>query len=132
MTRKHCTTTDPFVTLEAQWLAAVASDDRATERVNRCIASIPEREDWTQRPQYSDYGVEAAEHELDAACDRLNTAEHTIVRTPATDSSGLAIKFKVLRRWAGMFDNDPEALDWILEAIGDDFARLANNPAIAA
>lgn len=131
MTREH-TTTSPFVALEAQWLAASASADRALERVDECIASVPEALDWTRKPQMVKYGIRAAEFEAEAAVDRLNAAEHAIIGTPANGPSDLAVKFKVLRLWAGMFGDDPGALDWILDAIAEDFERLTVNPAIAA
>ena len=134
MARKHHTTTSPFVALEAQWLAAIASNERAGERIDQRIASMPEAlgEHWTQEPQYSDYGIGPAELEAETTCARVNDAEHAIIGEPAIGASDLAVKFKVLRLWAGMFGDDPGALDWILDAIGDDFARLAVNPAIAA
>ncbi len=134
MTHKHSITASPFIALKARWSAAVTRADRVTERIDQHIASMPEalRENWSQRPQYSDYGVEAAEHELDAATDRLNAAEHAIIGTPATSPSDIAVKLLVARQWARLIDDDPEALDWIFDTIADDFARLADEPAIAA
>ena len=90
------------------------------------------RANWTQNPQYLDYGIQAAELEAEAAVDRVNAAEHAIIGAPANGPSDLAVKFDVLRQWASMFGDDPGALDWILDAIGDDFARLTAGPAIAA
>ena len=126
-------TANPFIALEAHWLAVSASADRASERIDQRIETMPKalRENWTQRPQYVDYGIEAAELESEAAVDRVNDAEHAIIGMPATGPSDIEIKFKVLRQWAGMFGDDPGALDWILDAITDDFARLTVN-AIAA
>ncbi len=134
MTRKHSITASPFVALRARWATAITSLDQASERIDQRIASMPEtlRKNWSQRPQYGDYGVEAAEHELDAATDRLNATEYVIVGTPAAGPSDIAVKLQVARQWARLIDDDPEALDWIFDAIGADFARLADEPAIAA
>ena len=133
MANEHITIS-PFVALEAQWLAVSASADRASEQIDQRIEAMPEalRENWTRQPQYVDCGIQAAEIEAEAAVDRVNAAEHAIIGTPAKDASDLAVKFAVLRQWAGMFGDDPGALDWILDAIGDDFARLTVTPAIAA
>ena len=134
MTREQHTTTSPFVALEAQWLASIASNERAGERVDQRIASMPEAlgEHWTQEPQYSDYGIGPAELETETTCARMSDAERAIIGEPANSASDLAVKFKVLRLWTGMFGDDPGALDWILDAIAEDFARLTVTPAIAA
>ena len=132
MTREQHTTTSPFVALEAQWLAAYASADRAGEKVDQCIEAVPEALNWTEEPQMVKYGIRAAEFESEAAVSRLTDAEHAIIGAPANVASDLAVKFKVLRHWAGMFGDDPGALDWILDAIAEDFERLTVTPAIAA
>ncbi len=128
------TTSNPFIALEAQWSAALTGANRVLERIDQTIEAMPEtlRKNWSQRPQYRKYGVEAAEHELDAATDRLNAAEHSIIGTPAANRSDIAVKLRVLRYWASIANGDAEALDWIFDAIADDFARLADEPAIAA
>ena len=125
--------THPFGALEAQWHAARNHADQTSERIDQCVASIPEaqRENWTARPQYSDYGVEAAEHALDAACDRLNAAEHAIIGTPAISISDISVKLKVLHVWATMTD-EPDALSWLFDAINTDLTRLEGDQLIAA
>ena len=133
MASEH-TTISPFVALEAQWLAVSASADRASERIDQRIEAMPEalRGKCFSQPQYGDYGLQALEIEAESAVDRVNAAEHAIIGTPANCALDLAVKFKVLRQWAGMFGDDPGSLDWILEAIADDFARLTVSQALAA
>ncbi len=74
---------------------------------------------------------EAVEHEVDAACDRLNAAEHAIIETPAASLSDISVKLKVLYDWATMTD-EPEALSWLFDAINTDLTRLEGDQLIAA
>ena len=76
-----------FAFLMGEWRTAFETLESKMGKLDSAIDAMPVdlREHWSTRPQYLDYGIDAAEREIDAASDKLNDVEKRLLEMPAPD-----------------------------------------------
>jgi hypothetical protein len=119
-----------------KWRTAQEALEGSMGKLDSAIDAMPEdiREHWSTRPQYIDYGIDAAEREIDTASDKLSDVEQRLLEMPAPDLWAVEYKVKILAHYAGRDQTETDCelcdarfVDFVADRILADLKNLTSN-----